>query len=45
MDLPVPNYVSQIIDTNLMILKVINIKMSIQSGVLSASDWRKKVDE
>ena len=44
-DPPVPLYVETILNNNLNILKIMNIKYSIQGGAVSSNDWKKKVDE
>lgn len=45
MDPPVPGFVETILNNNIKILKIMQIKYSIQNGNTSSNDWRKKVDE
>ena len=45
MDPPIPLYIETILNNNIKILKIMQIKYSIQGGITSANDWKKKVDE
>ena len=44
MDPPVPKHVETILVNNTRMLKILQIKYSIQSGAINSNDWRKKVD-
>lgn len=45
LDPPVPNYIQTILSNNIKLIKVFFIKYSIQAGMLSPAEWKKKVDE
>jgi hypothetical protein len=45
MDLPVPLHIETLLQDNIKILKIMHIKYSVQEGLMSHGDWRKKVDE
>lgn len=45
MDPPIPTHIETIINNNIKILKIMQIKYSIQSGIINPNDWKKKVDE
>jgi hypothetical protein len=45
LDQPVPLHVQNILNNNIKIIKVFYIKYSIQAGILTPTEWKKKVDE
>ena len=44
-DSPVPDFVETIFNDNVRILKIMQLKYSIQNGNIPSSEWRKRVDK